>query len=128
VLWGLGWAFSGGADVAWLTDELSQPGRTARVLAARARWDLAGGAAGVIAFGLIGWAAGLSAAIVISGAAMALLGVFVAVRFPEDNFTPHRGHRLSASLRTLRRGVALARRTVRYAWCSRRRWPSTARA
>jgi MFS family permease len=110
VLWGLGWAFSGGADVAWLTDELGQPGRTARVLAARARWELVGGAAGVIAFGLIGWGAGLPAAIVTSGAAMALLGVFVAVRFPEDNFTPQRGQRLSASLRTLRRGVALARR------------------
>ena len=25
VLWGLGWAFSGGADVAWLTDELDRP-------------------------------------------------------------------------------------------------------
>jgi hypothetical protein len=24
VLWGLGWAFSGGADVAWLADELRQ--------------------------------------------------------------------------------------------------------
>jgi hypothetical protein len=35
-----GWAFSGGADVAWLTDELGQPGRIARVLATRAQWDL----------------------------------------------------------------------------------------
>src|ERR1700678_3644220 len=42
VLWGLGWAFSGGSDVAWLTDELGQPGQIARVLTARARWDLTG--------------------------------------------------------------------------------------
>jgi hypothetical protein len=110
VLWGLGWAFSGGADVAWLTDELGQPGRIARVLAVRARRDLAGGAAGVIAFGLLAWVAGLSAAIVASGAAMALLGVFVAATFPEDNFTPVPGHRWAASLLALRRGVALARR------------------
>jgi len=82
VLWGLGWAFSGGADVAWLTDELGQPGQIARVLAARARWDLTGGGTVVIAFGLLGWAVGLAAAIVASGAVMALLGVFVAVRFP----------------------------------------------
>jgi hypothetical protein len=40
VLWGLGWAFSGGADVAWLTDELGQPGQIARVPAARARGTL----------------------------------------------------------------------------------------
>ena len=44
VLWGLGWAFSSGADVAWLTDELGQPGRIDRTLTARARWELAGGA------------------------------------------------------------------------------------
>jgi MFS family permease len=110
VLWGLGWAFSGGADVAWLTDELGQPGQIARVLTARARWDLTGGAAGVITFGLLGWAAGLPAAIVASGALMALLGVFVAVRFPEDNFTPVQGRRWASSLQVLRQGVTLARR------------------
>jgi MFS family permease len=110
VLWGLGWAFSGGADVAWLTDELAQPGRIAQVLAARARRDLTGGMAGVIAFGLLSWAVGLPAAIVTSGAAMALLGVFVAVRFPENNFTPVRGHRWTASLLAVRQGIVLARR------------------
>ena len=71
VLWGLGWAFSSGADVAWLTDELGQPGRIARVLTARARWELAGGATGMIVFGVLGWAAGLGPAIVASGAGMA---------------------------------------------------------
>jgi len=81
VLWALGWACSGGADVAWVTDELGRPGQIARVLAARA-----------------------------SGAAMALLGIFVAVRFPEDNFTPVQVRRWAASLRVLKRGVALARR------------------
>jgi MFS family permease len=109
VLWGLGWAFSGGADVAWLTDELGQPGRIARVLAARARWDLTGGAAGLIAFGLLGWAAGLAVAIVVSGAAMALLGALVAARFTEDNFAPVPGHRWAASVSVFRRGLAVAR-------------------
>jgi hypothetical protein len=60
--------------------------------------------------GLLGWAVGLPAAIVVSGVAMALLGVFVAVRFPEDNFMPARGQHWAASLLALRRGVALARR------------------
>jgi MFS transporter, DHA3 family, tetracycline resistance protein len=110
VLWGLGWAFSGGADVAWLTDELGWPGRVARVLTARARKDLTGGAAGMIIFGVLGWAAGLATAIVISGAAMAVLGLFVAARFSEDSFRPASQHRLSASLSVLRRGSALVRR------------------
>jgi MFS family permease len=110
VLWALGWAFSGGADVAWLTDELDRPDRISRVLAARARWDLVGGAVGIVAFGVISWAAGLAAAIVASGAAMALLGGFVAVWFTEDNFTPAPGQRWGAALSIFRRGVGLIRR------------------
>jgi predicted MFS family arabinose efflux permease len=110
VLWGLGWALSGGADVAWLTDELGRPGRVAWVLTARARKDLTGGAAGMIIFGVLGWAAGLATAIVISGAAMAVLGLFVAARFTEDNFTPASQRRWRASLSILRRGSALVRR------------------
>jgi hypothetical protein len=90
-LWGLGWAFSGGADVAWLTDELGPPDRIARVLAARARRDLAGGATDMVVFGVFGWAVGLAAAIAVSGAAMALLGVFVAVRSPRTTSSPRPG-------------------------------------
>jgi MFS family permease len=103
VLWGVGWGFSSGADVAWITDELGQPGRIARVLIARARWDSVGSAAGMAAFGALGWAAGLAAATVAPGAAMGLLGLFVAARFTEDNFTPVRGPRWGASLAILRR-------------------------
>jgi MFS family permease len=110
VLWGLGWAFSTGADVAWVTDELDRPGRIARVLTARARWDLLGGATGMVAFGVFGWAIGLARAIVVSGAAMALVGLFVVARFSEDNFVPVRERRWSASLSIFRRGLTLVRR------------------
>jgi peptidoglycan/LPS O-acetylase OafA/YrhL len=105
----LGWGFSSGADVAWVTDELDRPDRIARVLTARARWDLVGGATGMVAFGVLGWAAGLATAIVVSGVAMALLGVFVAARFAEENFIPTREQRWSASRSIFRRGVSLAR-------------------
>ena len=110
VLWALGWACSGGADVAWLTDELGQPDRIARLLTARARWDLIGGIAGMTTFGVLGWAAGLAAAVVASGAGMALLGLFVAARFPEDRFQPAADHPRAASLLIIRQGLALAHR------------------
>src|SRR5215217_6868044 len=109
VLWGLGWSFSSGADVAWVTDELDRPDRIARVLTARARWDLLGGVTGLVAFAVLGRAAGLATAIVVSGAAMAVLGLFVAVRFTEEKFVPAREQRLSASAVIFRRGLALAR-------------------
>src|SRR5437868_6334816 len=110
VLWGAGWAFLTGADVAWVTDELDQPPRIAHVLTASARWELAGGATGMIAFGVLGWATSLSTAIVVSGVGMALLGLFVAARFIERNFIPTREKRWSASLSIFRLGVSLARR------------------
>lgn len=110
VLWGLGWAFCGGADVAWLTDELNQPGRTARVLTTRTRWDLLGQATGMVACGVLGWATDLATAIVVSGIAMALLGGFVAARFTENNFTPAREQRWNTSLSIFRQGLTLARR------------------
>ena len=36
-LWGLGWAISSGADVAWITDELDRPDAIDRVLTAQGR-------------------------------------------------------------------------------------------
>ncbi len=110
ILWGAGWAFLNGADVAWVTDELDQPDHIARVLAASGRRDLAGGAAGMIVFGMLGWATSLATAIVVSGVGMALLALFVAARFTERNFIPRREKRWSASLLIFRLGVNLSRR------------------
>jgi MFS family permease len=108
-LLGVGWGFSSGADVAWVTDELARPGQIDRVLAARARLDALGSAAGMVTFGLLGWVIGLAVAVAVSGAAMASLGLVVAARFTEDNFTPARGHLWKASLSIFQRGITLAR-------------------
>lgn len=109
VLWGTRWAFWSGADVAWVTDELDQPERITRVLAAQARWGLLGGATGMIAFGVLSWTTGLATAIVVSGVIMALLGVLVAARFTETNFTPTTEQRWHAARAIFEQGIALAR-------------------
>jgi MFS family permease len=109
IFWGLGWAFISGADVAWLNDELDRPDRIDQVLSARARWDLVGGATGMVAFGVIAWAIGRATAIVLSGLALAVLGVFVAAQFGEHKFTPVRGRLSKKSVAIFWRGVSLAR-------------------
>src|SRR5688572_17881129 len=84
-LWALGWTFSSGADVAWITDELGQPSRISRILMRRARWEQVGAAFGLAAFGGLAWVADLATAIVVAGSGTLILGLFVALRFPERN-------------------------------------------
>jgi predicted MFS family arabinose efflux permease len=110
MLWALGWSFSMGADVAWVTDELNEPARVAGVLTARARRDLVGGAVGVIAFGAFAYFWALAPAIVGAGIGMAVAGVYVAVFFSEHHFVRVAGPRVRAALTRLRHGYTSARR------------------
>jgi len=109
-LWGLGWALSSGADVAWITDELDRPDLIDRVLAAQARRVVLGTALGIVAFGALASVTTLSAAITVAGVAMIGLGVLLVARWPETRFAPVEvGHRWAESSAILRRGVATAR-------------------
>ena len=109
-LWGLGWAISSGADVAWITDELGRPDLIDRVLTAQGRYDLWGTALGIVAFGAFSWATTLSTAMLAAGLGMIALGIGVVARWPEAGFTPsHTDQRWAASTAILRRGIAMAR-------------------
>jgi MFS family permease len=110
MLWGVGWTFVSGADVAWVTDELDRPDRIAWMLTARARWEQIGAVGGLIGFGLLALVIGRGTAMVVAGVAMVALGLYVVVRFTEHGFTPTRARRWQRSAAILRRGVALARR------------------
>ena len=109
-LWGLGWALTSGADVAWITDELDRPDLIDRVLSAQARAGLYGTVAGLAVFGTLAWATTLALAIGVAGLAMIGLGLGMVARWPEIRFTPvNAGQRVAASLVILRRGIRVAR-------------------
>jgi MFS family permease len=109
MLWGIGWAFASGADIAWVTDELDRPDRISRVLAASARWEQAGSAIGLVGVGLLALVIGRSAAMVTAGVGMIVLGLYVIARFTERGFTPTRSRRWQQSTAIFRRGLTLAR-------------------
>ncbi len=111
VLWGISWTFASGSDVALITDELDRPSEINLVLARAARAQLTGAATGLVLLGLLAWTTRRDLTIVIAGAAMAALGLYVAFRFTEHNFVPTRTARWSASWNTFRRGVTLVRRS-----------------
>lgn len=110
VLWGISWTFASGSDVALITDELESVDINL-VLARAARAQLTGAATGLVLLGLLAWATRRDLAIVVAGAAMASLALYVACRFTEHNFVPTRTARWSASWSTFRRGVTLVRRS-----------------
>jgi MFS family permease len=110
VLWGISWTFASGSDVALITDELGS-GEINLVLARAARAQLTGAATGLVVLGLLAWATRRDLTIVIAGAAMAALALYVAFRFTEHNFVPTRAAGWSASWKTFRRGVTLVRRS-----------------
>ena len=113
VLWGLGWTFTSGADVAWITDELAhvdRRGEVDRLLATAAKWRLYGGVVGMTIFGLTGWVLGVDVAIVAAGATFVLVAGFVAVGFPEDGFQRSESDHFATSMAILRTGISLTRR------------------
>ena len=111
MLWGLSWTFASGSDVAWVTDELARPDIIASVLVRAGRVQLAGSAAGTLAFGLLASLTGRGTAMVLAGAAMLLLGGYVVLRFRETRFVPTATNRWAATWSVLVRGTALVRRS-----------------
>jgi MFS family permease len=111
MLWGLAWTFASGADVAWVTDELDEPARISVVLVRSGRAQLTGAAAGLVGVGALGSLMQRSTAMVLAGAAMLLLGLYVVVRFREQRFVRAPARRWSASWSIFVRGAALVRRS-----------------
>jgi Major Facilitator Superfamily len=111
MLWGLSWTFASGADVAWITDELDQPARISFVLIRSGRAQLTGAAAGLVGVGALAWLTQRTTAMVLAGAAMLALGVYVVARFPEQRFVPASTRRWSASWSILVAGSTLVRRS-----------------
>jgi len=107
MLWGISWTFASGSDVAWVTDELRQPERISRVLTKAARSELAGSAIGIVCIGLFAAATSFQTAMISAGVLMVVLGIYVALRFPEHNFKPEPGNRWAASLQIFKDGINL---------------------
>ena len=109
-LWGLGWALSSGADVAWITDELRRPDLIDRVLTAQGRYELVGTPVGLVTFGALAWATTLSTAITSAGLAMVALGLLVVAGWPETHrLAGVEGDRRRRTAVIFRRGLGLAR-------------------
>ena len=109
VLWGVGWTFKSGADVAWITDELDNQAESDRCIARAAQWAQIGSIGGILVAGLLGALTSYTTAIVVFGVLQVLLGAGVALLFTEHEFTKAEGETWSQALQILKQGVALVR-------------------
>jgi DHA3 family tetracycline resistance protein-like MFS transporter len=109
VLWGFGFTFTSGADVAWFTDEVGEE-RAHRLYLRAAQVSQAAAMAGIGAgVGLAIISLGLP--IVVCGVGLAALGVFLLVAMPETNFHRIEERSRSSFVRTFREGLATVRRS-----------------
>jgi MFS family permease len=109
MLWGLSWTLASGADVAWISDELGAPAMVSQVLMRAGRAQLTGAVAGMLGIGALAWLIGRGTVMVLAGAAMLLLGLYVVFAFHERQFAPVATRRWAASRSILVRGAALIR-------------------
>ncbi|MEV6493104.1 MFS transporter [Actinoplanes sp. NPDC051633] len=107
MLWGLSWTFASGADVAWISDELDEPARVPVVLIRAEQAQLGGTVAGLAGIGGLAWLTGRATAMVLAGAAMLLLGLYVVAGFRERRFVPAPARRWRAGRRILAHGSRL---------------------
>lgn len=112
ILWGIGWTFASGADVAWITDELEESEHAPRVLTAQARWKQIGALVGMIGLGGLAWIGGRAGAMLTAGAVMAALAAYVAIQFPERRFRRTTTRRVRRAFEVLKAGLSLTRRDI----------------
>ena len=111
MLWGISWTFASGADVAWITDELDEPAGISVVLMRSGAAQLTGAAAGLVCLGALASLTDRRTGMALAGGAMVLLGLYVALRFPEQRFVRVTTRRWSASWSILVRGWSLVSRS-----------------
>jgi DHA3 family tetracycline resistance protein-like MFS transporter len=108
VLWGFGYTFTSGATQAWLADEIGEE-RVGRAFLRGSQAGQIGGLLGIPISVALGTVA-ITLPIVLGGALMVLLAVFLAMAMPEAGFTPAAGDR--AAWRSMFRTIRDARRVV----------------
>lgn len=109
VIWGIGWTFKSGADVAWLTDELGNQQESDRTIAKAGQWSQVGSMIGIFIAGILGALTSYPTVIVAAGLMQLLLGLVVFFVFEEHEFTRAEGETWREALNVLKKGVALVR-------------------
>jgi len=104
-IWGIGWTFISGAEIAWVTDEVGTAEDVEPLLLRRGRLQFAAVVAGIVVFGLLSFLVPLTVAVMIAGGIGMAWSVFLAIAMPETGFRRSQDHHWRAFLDTVRTGA-----------------------
>ncbi len=105
-IWGVGWTFISGAEVAWVTDEIGDVETVERLLLRRGRLELVAIVIGVMVFAVLSLVVSLAVCVMVAGASGFAWTAFLAFAMSERNFVPEQNQRIEAFTRTLRIGAS----------------------
>lgn len=104
-VWGIGWTFLSGAEIAWVTDEVGSAELVEPLLLRRGQLEFAAVIVGIIVFGGATLVVPLNVSVMFAGALGLAWTTYLAVVMKETGFTPTRTHRMKAFTRTLADGA-----------------------
>lgn len=103
-VWGIGWTFISGAEIAWLTDEIGSVEETESVLLLRGRLEFAAVVVGILLFGALSLLLPLATAVMIAGGIGLVWTLVLAIAMPETNFSRTAGRTIDSFTKTFREG------------------------
>lgn len=111
-VWGFGWTFITGAEIAWVTDEIGSAEEAEPLLLRRGRYEFAAIGAGIVFFGVLSFLLPLATTVIIAGALGLVWSAFLAWAMQETGFVPSRANHWSAFRAILIEGA-------RFTWATR---------
>lgn len=110
-VWGIGWTFLSGAEIAWVTNEIGSADETEPLLLRRGRLQFVAIIVGVVAFAGLGWLVSVQLSVFVAGAIGIVWAIVLAGVMHEHSFVRKHESRWASSLATLRVGAAHIRKT-----------------
>lgn len=104
-VWGIGWTFISGAEIAWVTDEVGSATDVEPLLLRRGRLMFVAIIAGLLIFGAVSLLTELRTAVMIAGGLGLAWSVVLAFVMPETGFTPSRDNHWKTFRSTLVTGA-----------------------
>lgn len=104
-VWGLGWTFISGAEIAWVTDEIGSAEEAEPLLLQRGRQEFIATIAGIVIFGSLTMVLPLTTGIMIAGGIGLTWSVFLAFAMKETSFVRAQESRLASFRQTVIEGA-----------------------